>query len=278
MVLPSEGAFLRLAEAEGELTRALNILARDLELRQRANDLFSLVLVWPSAVLGVLGVAFLVSAVYTVPAFESIFHNDASDMPFAAHALMLFSNFFVGVPLLISAVVIVGAIVVTMLGNWPESVRRGFAYLCLLLPAARTFYRSRLSSRTANVLCTTIDLPQIRNAGIAMVAASAGPGRFARSLKMTADQLRSSAVQPDVFAAIRDDLPRIYLYCRLAEATGAAGPVMEQLVELASEDEAIATARFERTLLVVSYLIVGLLVAAFVISMYSAMTSMPYTT
>jgi len=278
MVSPSEADLLRLAEKESELTLALNILAADSELRQRDEDLYRLALVWPSAVLCVLSVSFLVSAAYTVPAFESMFRNDATEMPFAAHALVLFSNFFVGFPLLILAVVIIGAIGVTLLGRWPESVRNGIARLVLVLPAAQRFYQSKLSSRTANVLCKTINLPGLRHAGITMVASSAGRGRFAGSLKVTADQLRTNPSRSDAFAPIRDDLPRIYLYCRLAEATGDTAAVMGQLSELVSQDEAIATARFERALLISCYLVVGLLVAAFVISMYSAMSSMPYAT
>jgi type IV pilus assembly protein PilC len=262
---PPEAARLVLAgEQSNALPQALELLARDQELRVTQRSGTRGALAWPILVIGflVLIVAFLM--IFIVPAFKGAYSAFGADLPAPTLLIMGVSDAFVAywwiiVPLIVAAVWFGGARFSRI--RWANRV-------LLLIPVLRSYLVKTFVARLAQVLAVSVTggLPP----AFAVSYLRATTGNVV--LRDITDAIERRLGEGGDLVAAVIAAPRIPRRVAVALELGARSrnldTVLAQLVEASDEDAARSLVELQQAALVAVYALLGVLVGIVVIGMY----------
>ncbi len=254
-----------LAEREGALAPALELLAGDLERQAHGARSMRLALLWPACLL--VGVALLLcaSALFVAPAFTDLFDSLGARLPaLTAWAFAALGAWWLWMPLLAAALAVAAA---HLAGRLPTALAGRVDAALHRIGPVRRVRTAAFMSRLLELLQPPMAAP-LRAAALGHLAATTpAPALAAAAARLQAAVAEGSPLS-DALAA-EPALPRqVSLYARLGEKMNDTQASLAPLRETAGLAHQEALARFERAAIVAIYLAVGAMVGLLVVATY----------
>jgi type II secretory pathway component PulF len=276
--LPFSGSTVELllaAEREGVLVSTLDSLSDDFISQDATRRAVRAAIFWPLTALMVLALMLALADVYLLPAFQRVYVDAGVRAPLSTRTLGIFLDWTFGlwwfwIP--VAAILVV----ISVTRRWPRSVQARCAALCFALPFVRRYLKHRHVIRVARWLEVVVAGSVLRIEILRYLHETQLVPKLQRSIRHADEALNAGASYSA--AMLNSSLPRrLSLFLKVGEMNNDPGASLQLFLAVAIAEERESLSRFERGVLLLSYLIVGTLVALFVSGIYGSISYLART-
>ena len=260
-------SLVRAGETSGELPMVLERLASYLEGAERVNRKVKAAFLYPLAVLAVSIIVVLVLMIYIIPIFQEMFTNLHAELPRMTKLVIDISGFFRRQTLLIIAVLVLGSVLLWRLAKSNRTRIMLDRWLLRLPLAGNLIIKSQLAHfcRTCETLLSGgVQLPE----AIMLASTAVSNVKIQTELQQGLSALKNGQALHTVWEDGVVLPPIMAEMIQVGEETGKLARVFGKLAQMFTDEVETITPALTAILEPVLIVIVGVLVAGILISMY----------
>ena len=260
-------ALIRAGEDNGELARALNILANDFEMRIFHGVSAKGALAWPIALMLVLAFIVMLLMIFVIPTFKSVFSSFGADLPLPTLLVMSIADGVAEYWYMVAILAIGLAIWKFRFGRaWPR-----FAWLdswLMRTPFVRAYLIKTFVARLTQMLAAGGQAGALLAPAVGHLRAATGNLKLAALTGSLEAQL---AAGKDLVTAVREapHMPgQLAVALQLGLKADRLAATLEQVVRFSESEAARSAVRLQQACLLLAYVATGLIVGFMVIAIY----------